>query len=56
MTPTDQSNPATPSDYEDDEPVVGYPSPPVQTSDEISLRRLSRLRRPPDRYGNPVAH
>ena len=56
MTPTDQSSPATQSDYEDDDPVVVYPSPPVQTSDETSLRRSSRIRRPPDRYGNPVAH
>ena len=56
MTPTDQSSPATQSDYEDDDPVVVYPSPPVQTSDETSLRRSSRIRRPPDRCGNPVAH
>ena len=27
MAPTDQSDPATPSDYEDDEPVIVYPSP-----------------------------
>ena len=30
MTPTDQSDPATPSDC-NDEPVVVYPTPPVQT-------------------------
>ena len=48
IIPTDQSDPATPSNYEDDEPVVVYPSPPVQTSDEISLRRSSRIRRPPE--------
>ena len=55
MTPTDQSGPATQSDYEDD-PIVVYPPPSVQTSDENSLRRSSRIRRTPDRYGNPVAH
>ena len=36
-TPTDQPSPATQSDYEDDDPVVAYLSPPVQTSDETSL-------------------
>ena len=51
-TPTDQSDPVTPPDYEDE---LVYPSPPVQTSPEPSLRRLSRIRRP-DRFGDPVAH
>ena len=55
VTPTDQSDPVTPPDYED-EPVVVYPPPPVQTSPKPSLGRSSRIRRPPDRYGDPVAH
>ena len=54
-TPAGQSDPVTPPDTED-ELVVVYPSPPVQTSPEPSLRRSSRIRRPPERYGDPVAH
>ena len=36
VTPTDQSEPVTPPDYED-EPIIVYPSPPAQTSPELSM-------------------
>ena len=55
ITLADQSDPVTLPDYED-ESVFVHLSPPVQTSPELSLRRSSRIRRPPDHYGDPVAH
>ena len=54
-----QPSPAAESDYDyDNEPLVIIlrSQPDTQTANDPPLRRSSRQRRPPDRYGDPVSY